>query len=90
MNKKSSLRKATALIMAMLCIFALSAVPAYAAQTNQFTLSSNSATTTVHLTQQVTAGSTTKTYQVVKYGSNCTDVKNCPSLKCLCTACFRV
>lgn len=43
-------------------------------QTNEFTLKSNTSTTTVRLTRSVIAGSTQKTYQVVKTGNNCTVV----------------
>lgn len=47
---------------------------ARAVQTNQFTLNSNSATTTMQLTRDIVAGSTQKNYQVVKLGSDCTVV----------------
>ena len=43
-------------------------------QTNEFTLKNNTSTTTVRLTRSVIAGSTQKTYQVVKTGNNCTVV----------------
>ena len=87
MKKKFTFRKVTALILSLICVFAMSAT-AFAAemptsdntvetnavratQTNEFTLNSNSDTATLHLTRNVVANSTQKTYQVVKTGSNC-------------------
>jgi hypothetical protein len=38
---------------------------------NEFSLTSNTDSVTVQLTKKITAGSTTKTYQVVKTGDDC-------------------
>ena len=43
-------------------------------QTDMFTLNNNVATATCYLSKQVTPGSTKKTYQVVKLGSDCSVV----------------
>lgn len=83
---KKNFRKAIALVVAVVCVFMTSvtafamddttneAQVARAVQTNQFTLNSNSATTTVQLTRDIVAGSTQKTYQVIKLGADCTVV----------------
>ena len=83
---KKNFRKVIALVLALVCVFATSATAfamddtkneaqlARAVQTNQFTLNSNSATTTMQLTRDIVAGSTQKNYQVVKLGSDCTVV----------------
>lgn len=85
---KKNFRKVIALVLALVCVFATSATAfamddttneaqlARAVQTNQFTLNSNSATTTMQLTRDIVAGSTQKNYQVVKLESDCT-VLNC-------------
>ena len=86
MKKTFGFRKAIALVLAIVCVFATSTTAfamdnaydetqvARAVQTNRFTLDSNSDTATVQLEHDIVAGSTKKTYQVVKLGADCTVV----------------
>ncbi len=90
MKNNFNIRKVTALILTMICVFSTSVTAfasevsldntvkdeqvARAVQTNEFSLANNDDIKTVELTKNIVAGSTKKKYQIVKIGSDCTVV----------------